>query len=456
MTKAIALLFFISANLVLNAQIKIAPAFGYDSCLIIRAKDYKLVIDPNVGGRVMEYSIKGKNIIYEDHDQDGWTPEQSEQPPNGHIAGARFDVGPLQLRNNDREFWYGKWSYEIKGDYSVTIKSKIDKANDIQLERDFTLDEKTGELSFEQRIYNRDDQAQRFAYWSRTFYTGGGTVILPLNPESKYPGQFAVYGDRKELMVYYNYDINKEPTLTKQNGYLFINGPFSYQKIDLDMSYGWVGYLQDDLFFSKTFPVYEDKVYADVTGANFSVWYNENRMVEIEPIGPWEWIEPDSAISFTENWQLKQYPALKKGESKRFDPLDFHTRTVAGFAPAYYHKGKKAMAINSVKYPDQWSAAEMIFPMETGIYNLNFTSLLETDGESSYKVFVDEEKVGEFQNIATDQDYLPYSQNWKKIELNKGSIIRVEFISHSNGKVPEGNGFAYSRGRWTGLTFTKN
>lgn len=403
----------------------------------------------------MEYSIEGTNVIYEDLSQNGWMPTPENPEPNGHLAGARFDVGPLVLRNYERDFWYGKWNHEVTGEYSVTLTSKIDPGNSIQLERDFRLDETTGTLYVEQRIFNRAEYVQRFAYWSRTFYKGGGTAMLPLNPRSKYPGQFAVYGDRTARTVYYNYDAEKEAHLKKENGYLTLSGPFTFQKIDLDLAYGWAGYFVDDLYFTKTFPVFDEKVYADVTGANFSIWYNKDQMVEIEPVGPLEKIEPDSSVSFTETWNLKKYPPLKKGEGVAFHPLDFHNRNVSGYAPAYYHKAKKAMAVNSVKFPDQWAAAEMIFPLEEGTYDVTFTSLLETDGESSYKIFIDGEKVGEFQNMETDNDYVPYERTWKKVEIKKGSILSVEFISHSNGEVPEGGGFAYARGRWTQLAFTK-
>lgn len=133
-------------------------------------------------------------------------------------------------------------------------------------------------------------------------------------------------------------------------------------------------------------------------------------------------------------------------------PLNWNLN-VEGFSPAYYDKDRNAIAINTVEHPtDEWAAATKIFEKETGIYTIKFTSLLETDGESSYIVKIDGQKVMEFTNPRIYgkgiPEYEPHEVSVKDISIKNGSVIQVEFLPHSNNMVEEGEGFAFARARW--------
>jgi hypothetical protein len=97
-----------------------------------------------------------------------------------------------------------------------------------------------------------------------------------------------------------------EPNIRVRNGILEITGPPGRQKIVMDVADGWSAYIsKDDQLFIKKFPVYPDRVYGEMSGANFCIWYNSaGQMCEIEPMGPWEKIMPGEQVSFTETWYL--------------------------------------------------------------------------------------------------------------------------------------------------------
>lgn len=123
-------------------------------------------------------------------------------------------------------------------------------------------------------------------------------------------------------------------------------------------------------------------------------------------------------------------------------------------------EGKKGFQINTLKEPhSEWATSKITFDGETGVYPIKFTSILETDGECSYKVFVDGKLIIEFQNpriLGTDKkEYSPYTVGVKKIAIAKGAIIQVDFTSHSNGLVPEKDSFAWARGRWKSISIGK-
>jgi len=82
---------------------------------------------------------------------------------------------------------------------------------------------------------------------------------------------------------------------------------------------------------------------------------------------------------------------------------------------------------------------------------------METDGECSYRLFIDNQLILSFKNpriYGTDTtEYAPYLKEIQDVMIKKGSIIRVEFLSNSNGLVPENNAFGYARARWQEIQF---
>lgn len=97
--------------------------------------------------------------------------------------------------------------------------------------------------------------------------------------------------------------------------------------------------------------------------------------------------------------------------------------------------------------------SETVYNGRDGTFTVVVTALTETDGESMYKLFVNGNEIGSAQqNPVSASDYDPVEHFWDSVVLKKGDTIQVWFNSVSNGKISEGNGFAYSRGRWTTLT----
>jgi len=122
-----------------------------------------------------------------------------------------------------------------------------------------------------------------------------------------------------------------------------------------------------------------------------------------------------------------------------------------GFAPAYKDGGHNALAINPDSYKDKFAAAETTFTGKSGTYNITLTTLAETDGESTYKLLIDDRRIGQFTNPKTSQDYRQTLKTWNNVLVEKGAKIRVEFNSATNSQARQGSRKAYSRGRWTTL-----
>lgn len=143
-------------------------------------------------------------------------------------------------------------------------------------------------------------------------------------------------------------------------------------------------------------------------------------------------------------------------ENKKFvlqSAEDFPIVKIPGFAPPYIDKWRNVLAIDAVQYKGVYAATKIELEAPKGLYDITLTTLTEIDGESSYRLRINGEVIGEFQNPTTDKDYQKNGHTFKNIPLDVVSDIQLEFSSHSNGKIPEDDAFAFSRGRWSTLAF---
>lgn len=150
--------------------------------------------------------------------------------------------------------------------------------------------------------------------------------------------------------------------------------------------------------------------------------------------------------------EVKKLPIVKS-ELKLSAINDFNNLNVKGYCPSYKDVNRNAIAIDAVKYKDKYAAASTVFNGETGLYDLIFTSLGEIDGESKYRIKVNNHIVGELRNKRTKADYVESLFTIRKVTIKKGDNITVESNSVSNFRIPEGKSFAYARGRWRSLQF---
>ena len=131
---------------------------------------------------------------------------------------------------------------------------------------------------------------------------------------------------------------------------------------------------------------------------------------------------------------------------------DFTVGDAAGYVPYYIHTSRDALAVDASKYKGDFALAEHTFKGVPETYNVRITTLSEDDGESYYRLMLNDKLIGEVQNTPDSKNFAEQNHSFNQIELKNGDIIGVAFNAHTNGKIPEGETTAYSRGRWTHLT----
>lgn len=281
----------------------IITAFGLPGCIELKNDEVRVVLDPNVGGRVLYYEKNGKNILYLNPDHKGIKDGMQIK----RIDAGRFDFGPTKVIPKRDLYFKGKWQAEITGEFSVRMISQVDPAHGIKIVREFVLDKNSSHLSCKQTLINVGNEIKHLMFWSRTFVHGGGICLVPVKPHSRFPDGYIGYRgtDNGPVMVFSN---KNEPNIRVRENVLETLGENKFGKLVMDGEEGWMAYLSPkDLLFIKKFNIYPDKKYGEMTAATTSVWQYKDEIYELEPYGPLEAIEPGRSASFTEHWFLRDY-----------------------------------------------------------------------------------------------------------------------------------------------------
>jgi hypothetical protein len=183
------------------------------------------------------------------------------------------------------------------------MTSVEDQPTGTQLVRDFELARSGAELTCRQTIKNISDRTTEWCHWSRTFALGNGVCVIPLSETSRFPHHYVMYESGEQL----NFQ-PRDPHIKQVDRFLIVSDVPRNPKLGMDSTVGWFAYLmRNDMMFVKKFPTYPDRVYNEIAGLTISIWYPEDRRVELEPIGPRERLKPGESASFTETWNLKPY-----------------------------------------------------------------------------------------------------------------------------------------------------
>jgi hypothetical protein len=134
---------------------------------------------------------------------------------------------------------------------------------------------------------------------------------------------------------------------------------------------------------------------------------------------------------------------------------DFDRGPFDGFVPNYVDRQRNAIAIDAAQFPGKKSAAQVQYEGNAGSFDVALLTMTETDGESTYELYVNDKAVGTFQNPPAKKDYQSIMHLFHQVRLQTGDTIRVVFDAASNEKKKERGGFGYSRGRWTGIAVGK-
>ncbi len=275
---------------------------GYSDCIRLENDETRVTLGHQCGGLVLDYSWRGENLMALDPNQAGWM--YSPGGPEIDPCGGRCDIGPEKAIAPHPTLWLGAWSPEVDASGVARLTSQVDPATGARLVREFELDPVGSRLRCTQTMVNESGRDQAWHHWSRTLSPGGGIVVVPLTEPRRFPSGYVMYGSD---YVSANF-APADPNVRIRDGFLEIFDTPESPKLCIDSYAGWFAYLTTtDRLFVKRFPVYPGRMYNDIVAETVSIWYFEDRLCELEPIGPEERLAPGESASFTEGWWILPY-----------------------------------------------------------------------------------------------------------------------------------------------------
>jgi hypothetical protein len=283
---------------------------NFPDCIELKNETTRVVLGHHVGGRILAYERDGKNVLFVSPEESNWNTDKESKKPI--VSAGRFDVGPEWFQTRGNTIWNGEWKVSVLGDRKARMISETDPDSGLKVQRDFTLDPKSSQLTITQTVENHSNETIKQCYWSRTFAKHGGVVVIPCDPfSSRMPNLHVMYKGR------YLLDFEpKDPAIRRVDDFLLIDGPTLSAKTGFDSKRTWVAYqTRDDQLFVKKYRVFPGKSYGEVSGMNLSVWYPKKEQLaacEIEPIGPLVVLQPGEDSSFSVDWWLldRKFPGL--------------------------------------------------------------------------------------------------------------------------------------------------
>ncbi|MFG0287127.1 MAG: esterase, partial [Rhodopirellula sp. JB044] len=302
---------------------EVVEHYGFDDCIRLFNDNMNVVLCPAAGGRVLEYSRDGENILSLSPEGEGWSSRNALKEGSAKrplMDAGRFDVGPEKLIDRGEVLWSGKWDAEITGNRSARLTSQYDPKSGVRLVREFQLHETTSQLRCSQTIINESDKSVSVCHWGRTFAIGGGIVVVPRTANDRFPNGYVMYEDGRNLQL-----LPQDPNILVDPKTVVVTGPPQHAKLGFDSHAGWFAYLApNDHMFVKRFKTFPDRPYNEIAGLTVSVWYPQKDRVELEPIGPAELLKPGKRATFVEQWWLLPYefPSSKPSNLQEIDLSD--------------------------------------------------------------------------------------------------------------------------------------
>lgn len=269
---------------------------GWSNCIRLFNNEVELIITTDVGPRIIRCGfINKQNLFYVSDKEKGKTGGSQWHIYGGHRLWHAPEVMPRTYfpDNNHVDYtWNGQ---------TLILRQVAESTTGIVKEMELTLDPVRNHVKILHRLINKNLWDIETSPWAITALAAGGRAILPQEP----------YLDpEKNLLparpvVLWNYTQMNDTRWVWGNKYIQLRHDASIeseQKIGILNKQGWSAYINHDFLMVKYFEYDPEAIYPDY-GCNNEVYVNGN-LLEIETLGPFCKLPPDSCSEHVENWVI--------------------------------------------------------------------------------------------------------------------------------------------------------
>ncbi len=267
---------------------------GWDRAYRMGNGDATLVLVPQIGGRIMAYSLTGsETLFYQNPDEFGKLYDITPQPWHNY-GGYKVWNAPQDRWGWPPDPWldYGPYSVQILGPLKVRTRGAPSFETGIVYTREIEMAESGSRVSINQTMTNITDHEVEWSVWDVTQLQRPDWIVFPLNPKSIFPDGVNHHNDKsKESKGWHVVD-----------DWMYINYLGDGGKLGADSHAGWIAYVKDNQIYLKIFPIYADEKYPH-KGDTVEV-YTAETYIEVEVLSPLVKLGPGKSYTFTEQWYL--------------------------------------------------------------------------------------------------------------------------------------------------------
>jgi hypothetical protein len=274
---------------------------GWIDSYRISSGDYSLVVVPEIGGRIMEYSFNGENVIWEDFSLYGITFPITNEWHN--YGGSKTWIAPQTLWGwpPDPMMDYGKCNAEVINADDGSQLLRVTGAPSLKLgtliTKDISLND-SGEALIKQSIRNISDKPITCGVWGISYMRTPSLVAFPVKPKSKFPNGVA----------YFNAESKSSKQFSVKDGICITNYQGEQCLIGSDSDGPWMVWFKDQTAYIKIFDAMEKGFEYPNGGCSVQVLTGDSKSgyLEMEIYGPITKLKPGEFVSSTERWRIQE------------------------------------------------------------------------------------------------------------------------------------------------------
>ena len=272
---------------------------GWPDSYRLTAGEYSLVVVPEIGGRIMEYSLAGKNVLWENPAEFGQTYPISNEWKN--YGGYKTWVSPEDLVGWPPDFLLdsGKANVEIlqnpKGLPVLKVIGAPSAKMGICFTKEITLGE-DGQVTIVQHMTNIGAKTINNGIWDVTQVRTPCLVAFPVNPKTKF----------KDGLNFRTAEARNSSQYSFMEGFCITTYKGEVGDITSDSPGPWLIWFKDDLAFVKSFGPIDWKLEYPDNGSTCEVFTSKPQLgyVEMEVLGPVVELMPGHETDLTGKWRI--------------------------------------------------------------------------------------------------------------------------------------------------------
>lgn len=271
---------------------------GWDGAWELSNGTSRLVVVPSIGGRIMEYSIDGRNIIWQNSELVGTIVEDPPDWPN---------YGGYKNWNAPQDFWgwppdpnldWEPASIEILSGNGIRVTGQTSSKYGLHFVRDIYLDPNSSVITLKQQMVSSKAQTRKWSLWDITQVITPGMAAMPVSPASSFKDGVRVISGE-------NAKVRRDYADIKDGIAVITHAKGRDLKFGADSPEGWIAYTSGNLIYIKRFRSPKaGEIYPD-QGLNNEVYLSGSMgYVEIEVLGPTVSLKKGQSTAFDEEWEL--------------------------------------------------------------------------------------------------------------------------------------------------------